>query len=151
MHDQWIRFDRLFTRQVLNVSTAILQSLSGTTKNADEDCKSAVETSQESLKVFKSRSHCFHFPCSVVPYTHQPGKTFSLTASIVMFSDPLETTASIPHRINLISVNPWVFSYPSLFPRPLPDFISQPLRKIGRRPRSKLRHGLEMVDSVSTN
>ena len=106
MHDQWIRFDRLFTRQVLNVSTAISQSLSGTTKNADEDCKSEVETSQESLKVFQSRSHCFHFPCSVVPYTHQPGKTFNLTASIVLFSDPLETTASIPHRINLNQCEP---------------------------------------------
>ena len=60
-------------------------------KNADEDCKSAVETSQESVKVFQSRSHCFHFPCSVISYTHQPDKTFSLTASIVLFSDPLET------------------------------------------------------------
>ena len=29
-------------------------------------------------------------PCSVIPYTHQPGKTFGLTASIVLFSDPLE-------------------------------------------------------------
>ena len=96
MHDQWIRFDRIFTRQVLNVSTAISQSVSGITKNADEDCKSAVETSQESLKVFQSRSHCFHFPCSVIPYTYQPGKLFSLTASVALFSDPLETTASIP-------------------------------------------------------
>ena len=39
----------------------------------------------------------------------------------------------------------------SLVPRPLPDFISQPWRKIGRRPGIKLRHGPEMVDSVSTN
>ena len=32
------------------------------------------------------------------------------TASIVLFSDPPETTASIPHRIKVsISVNPWVF------------------------------------------
>ena len=34
---------------------------------------------------------------------------------------------------------------PGLIPRPLPDFISQP-RVVG----SKLRHGPEMVDSVST-
>ena len=35
-----------FTRQVINISTAISQSLSCTTKNADEDYKLAVETSQ---------------------------------------------------------------------------------------------------------
>ena len=34
------------TRQVINISTAISQSLSRTTKNADEDYKLAVETSQ---------------------------------------------------------------------------------------------------------
>ena len=39
----------------------------------------------------------------------------------------------------------------SLVPRPLPDFTSQPWRKIGRRSASKIRHRLEMVDSVSTN
>ena len=38
----------------------------------------------------------------------------------------------------------------SLVPRPLPDFILQPWRKIGRRPGIKLRHGPEMVDSAST-
>ena len=47
-------------------------------------------------------SHCFHFPnsnISVIPYTHVPtGKTFSLTASKVLFPDPLETTASKPHN-----------------------------------------------------
>ena len=53
----------------LNISTAIPQSLSGTTKNTDEDYKLAVETLQESVKVYQSRSHCFHFPYSVVPYT----------------------------------------------------------------------------------
>ena len=37
-------------------------------------------------------------------------------------------------------------------PRPLPDFILQPWRKIGRRLGIKtIRHGPEMVDSVSTN
>ena len=36
----------------------------------------------------------------------------------------------------------------SLVPRPLPDFISQPWRKIGEGLGSKLRHGPEMVDSV---
>ena len=45
-----------------------------------------------------TRSQCFHFPnsnISVIPYTYVPtGKTFSLTASIVLFPDPLETTAS---------------------------------------------------------
>ena len=97
-------FDRLSPDKVLNISTAISQTLSGTTKNTDEDCKLAVETLQESVKVCQSRSHCFHFPCSVIPYTHQPGKTFSLTASIVLFSDPLETTALIPHRIKSQSV-----------------------------------------------
>jgi len=56
-----------------------------------------------------------------------------ILATVLLFSDPLETTASIPHRIS-ISVNPWVFSYPSLFLRALTDFISQPLRKIRRRP-----------------
>ena len=39
----------------------------------------------------------------------------------------------------------------SLVPRPLSDFISQPWRKIGRRPGIKIRHEPEMVDSVSTN
>ena len=92
-----------FTRQVLNISTAISQSLSHTTKNA-EDCKLAVETSQESVKVCQSRSHCFHFPCCIIPCTHQPGKTFSLTASIVLFLDPLETAALIPHKIKSQSV-----------------------------------------------
>ena len=72
--------------------------------------KIAVETLQESVKVCQSRSHSFHFPCSVIPCTHQ---TFSFTASIVLFPDPLENTASIPHRINPISVNPWVFCCPS--------------------------------------
>ena len=97
-----------FTRQVYNVSTAISQSLSGTTKNA-EDCKVALKTLQESVKVCQStwsRSHCFHFPCSVIPYTYQPGKTFSLTASTVLFPDLLETTASITHRIQSQSV--WI-------------------------------------------
>ena len=92
-----------FTRQVYNVSTAISQSLSGTTKNA-EDCKVALKTLQESVKVCQSRLRCFHFPCSVIHYTHQPGKTFSLTASIILFPDLLETTASIPHRIKSQSV-----------------------------------------------
>ena len=39
----------------------------------------------------------------------------------------------------------------SLVPRPLPDFISQLWRKSGEGMGSKLRHRLEMVDSVSTN
>ena len=41
----------------------------------------------------------------------------------------------------------------SLVPRPLPYFISQPYHgeKLGEGLGSKLRHGLEMVDSVSTN
>ena len=38
----------------------------------------------------------------------------------------------------------------SLVPRPLPDFISQPWRKIGRTPGTIIRHGPEMVDLVST-
>ena len=33
---------------------------------------------QKSVKVCQSRLHCFHFPCSVIPYTHQPGKTLLL-------------------------------------------------------------------------
>ena len=33
----------------------------------------------------------------------------------------------------------------SLVPRPLPDFILQPWRKIGRRPGTNIRHGPEMV------
>ena len=37
----------------------------------------------------------------------------------------------------------------SLVPRPLPDCISQPWRKIGRRPGSKTSSRPEMVDSVS--
>ena len=39
----------------------------------------------------------------------------------------------------------------SLVPRPLSDFISQPWRRIGRRPGIKIHHEPEMVDSVSTN
>ena len=38
----------------------------------------------------------------------------------------------------------------SLVSRPLPDFISQPWRKSGEDLGSKLRHGPEMVDPVST-
>ena len=48
-----------------------------------------------------TRSHCFHFPNSNISVT---GKTFGLTASIVLFSDPLETTASKPHRMKSQSV-----------------------------------------------
>ena len=88
------------------MSTVISQSSSCTIINADEDCKLAVETLQKSVKVHTCQIslHCFHFPCSVIPYAHQPGKTFSLTASIVLFSDPLENTAPIPHRIKSQSV-----------------------------------------------
>ena len=52
---------------------------------------------------------------SVIPYTHVPtGKTFSLTTSIVLFPDPLETTASKPHRMTSQSVpNLWVLSVPN--------------------------------------
>ena len=39
----------------------------------------------------------------------------------------------------------------SLIPRPLPDFISQLWRKIGRRPGIKTTSRTRMVDSVSTN
>ena len=39
----------------------------------------------------------------------------------------------------------------SLDPRPLPDFISQPWRKLGEDLGTLLCHGLEMVDMVSTN
>ena len=85
-----------FTWQDLNISTAISQSLSGTTKNADEDCQLVVETPQESVKVCQSRLHCFYFACSIIPYTHQPGKTFSLTASIVLFSDPSKLLLQYP-------------------------------------------------------
>ena len=106
VHDQWTRFDRLSPDNFF-IFQLLYQSLSGTTKNTDEDCKLAVETLQESVKVCQSRSRS----CCVIPYTHQPGKTFSLTASIVLFSDPLETAASVPHRIKIsISVNPLVFS-----------------------------------------
>ena len=41
----------------------------------------------------------------VISYTHQPGKTFSLTASCNSpVPDPLETTASIPHKMKSQSV-----------------------------------------------
>ena len=77
--------------------------------------KLAVETLQKSVKVCQSRLHSFHFPCSVIPYkaiyTHQPGKTSSLTASIVLFPDPLKTTSIPLHRIKPQSR--WVFCYPS--------------------------------------
>ena len=39
-------------------------------------------------------------------------QNIQFTASIVLFSDPLETTASIPLNKISITVNPWVFSYP---------------------------------------
>ena len=96
-----------FTRQKFIMFQLLYHNLlSGTTKNA-EDCKVALKTLQESVKVCQStwsRSHCFRFPCSVIPYTYQPGKTFSLTASTVLFPDLLETTASITHRIKSQSV-----------------------------------------------
>ena len=92
----------------------IAMSSSGS-KNVDGDCKLAVEALQDSNLSSKvcqnlsiTRSHCFHFPnsnISVIPYTHVPtGKTFSLNASIVLFPDPVETTASKPHRMNSQSV-----------------------------------------------
>ena len=52
-------------------------------KIADEDCKLAL---QESVKVCNQGHIVFTFNVrSVIPYTHQPGKTFSLNASIVLF------------------------------------------------------------------
>ena len=88
----------------------IAMSSSGSKKNADGDCKLAVETLQDSNLSSKSvsklsitRSQCFHFPnsnISVIPYTHVPtGKTFRLTASIVLFPDPLETR---PYQIDFM-------------------------------------------------
>ena len=44
----------------------------------------------------------------------------------------------------------WIEDMPSLVPRPHPDFISQPWRKIWRRPGGKTTSRPEMVDSVST-
>ena len=89
----------------------LYHSLHQAKKSVDGDCKLAVETLQDSnlssKSVSKTRSHCFHFPnsnISVIPYTHVPtGKTFGLTASIVLFPDPLETTASTPHTILIVS------------------------------------------------
>ena len=104
MHDQWTRFDRLSPDKFM---IAMYHSLhQAQKKNADGDCKLAVETLQDCSEsvsnLFIARSHCFHFPnsnISVTPYTYVPtSKKFSLTASIVLFPDPLETTASKPHR-----------------------------------------------------
>ena len=88
-----------FTRQVLNISTSISQFL----YQVQQKCWWRLQisswniariTESVSIKVTLFSLSMFHYS-----YTHQPGKTFSLTASIVLFSDPLETTASIPHRI----------------------------------------------------
>ena len=85
---------------------AMYHSLHQAQKNADGDCKLAVESLQDSnlsSKSVSTRSQCFHFPnsnISVIPYTHVPtGKTFHLTASIVLFPDPLETR---PYQIDFM-------------------------------------------------
>ena len=82
-------------------------------KKADKDCKLVVETSQhlnlfpESVSKLVCNYICYHFlsfRISVISYTNQPGRKFSLTASIL---------ASNPHRINSPSdrcMNLWVFS-----------------------------------------
>ena len=92
----------------------IAMSSSGSNKkNADGDCKLAVETLQgsnlSSKSVVYNKVALFSLSkfqyISVIPYTHVPtGKTFSLTASIVLFPDSLETTASKPHRMKSQSV-----------------------------------------------
>jgi len=57
----------------------------------------------------------------------------------------------IPWAIHAIQKgNPQeILSGPSLVPRPLPDFIPQPWRKLGEGLESLLCHGPEMVDLVS--
>ena len=100
--------------------------------NADEDYKLAVETSQRFrgggteiqvknwgakapssaalAKISESVSiKVALFSLSMFRYSLH-SSTRQNTASIVLFLDPPETTASIPHRIKVsISVNPWVF------------------------------------------
>ena len=86
----------------------LYHSLHQAKKNADGNCKLAVETLQDSNLSSKSvsitRSHCFHFPnsnISVIPYTDAPtGKTFSLC---------FNTTQNFNSRL---SVNLWVLSVP---------------------------------------
>ena len=57
----------LNARQVYNILTAVSQSLSVTIKIANEDCKLAVDTLQESVKVSQSRSNCFTFQVPLFP------------------------------------------------------------------------------------
>ena len=107
-----------FTRQVLNVSTAISQSLSGTyNKKCWWRLQIAVETSQEWVIVCQSKSHCFHFPCSFCHSLHSSTRhniqshCFNIY-TVVLFLDTLKTTASIPDRIKSQSV--WTPGHGSL-------------------------------------
>ena len=111
-YDQWTRFDKTFTRQVLNISTAISQSLSGATKNADEDCKLAVETLQESVKVCQPMSHCFTFHVPLFPIylsTRQNIQSHCFYSPVFRPSRNYCLKLYSPLNKVSISVNPWVF------------------------------------------
>ena len=95
MHDQWTRFDGLSPDKFMIAMTS-----SGSKKNADGDCKLAVEALLESnlssnsvsrfvynkITLF-SLSKFQHISDSLHSCTNN--KTFNLTALIVLFPDPL--------------------------------------------------------------
>ena len=99
MHDQWTRFDRLSPDKFM---IAMYHSLHQAQKRKMlmeianwqfKHCKIQTCPVKVCQNLSITMSHCFHFPnsnISVIPYTHVPtGKTFGLTASIVLFPDPL--------------------------------------------------------------
>ena len=109
MHDQWTRFNRLSPDKfIIAMFQLLYHSLHQPKKDADGNCKLAVETLQDSnlssKSVFITRSHCFHF----VLLVHQCRESL-----IYIEFGKYGTTASTPHRINSrLSVNLWVLSVP---------------------------------------
>ena len=75
-------------------------------KNADENCKLAVETLQESVKVCQS---LFTFYVPLFPTLINEAKHSVLLSCFQTLSKPLLQQNKVS-----ISVNPWVFCYPSM-------------------------------------
>ena len=105
-------------------------------------CKCEVSISNK--RTSKANWKCTYTPGTV--YTsipaHLPDLSFQFFEGLVPRLN-LKLVASFPGHY-------YQWPCPSLVPRPLSDFISQPWRKSGNSHGSLLRHGLEMVDTVST-
>ena len=115
MHDQWTSFDKLSPDKFMTA-----MSSSGS-KNADGDCKLAVEALQDSNLSSKGVSNFVYnkvafFSLSKFQYISDSLHSCTNRQNIQphcfdsLALDPLETTASKPHNEISISVNFWVLS-----------------------------------------